>query len=84
MGIEDRSRGSGSPREICMLWTAARKDFPVSSWISTRTELVLPSVEGYFQKSLASSTHTTYKAALKRFYSFCSRYNILSPFPVTE
>jgi hypothetical protein len=42
------------------------------------------SVQGYFRAGLASSTQTTYKAALKRFYNFCTQYAVVSPFPVTE
>ena len=26
----------------------------------------------------------TYRAGLRKFYDFCKRYNVLSPFPVTE
>ena len=43
-----------------------------------------PAVQGYFQQGLASSTQSTYKAALKKFYMFCTKYDILTPFPVTE
>ena len=42
------------------------------------------SVQGYFREGLASSTQTTYKAALKRFYNFCTQYEVVAPFPVTE
>lgn len=42
------------------------------------------SVRGYFQAGLAPATHKTYQAALKRFHEFCTRYNILNPFPMTE
>ena len=38
----------------------------------------------YFRSGLASSTQSSYKAGLKRFYDFCVRYNIPTPFPVTE
>ena len=42
------------------------------------------SVQGYFRAGLASSTQTSYKAALKRFHTFCSQYSVMTPFPVTE
>ena len=42
------------------------------------------SVQKYFQAGLATSTQSTYNAALRKFHSFCIAYNILSPFPVTE
>ena len=43
-----------------------------------------PSVRSYFQQGLAPSTQKTYKAAMKRFNTFCITYNVVSPFPVTE
>ena len=43
-----------------------------------------PSVHHYFQSSLAVSTHATYKAGLSKFYEFSVRYNISSPFLVSE
>ena len=33
---------------------------------------------------MATSTHRTYQSALKRFYAFCSLFNVVSPFPVSE
>ncbi len=43
-----------------------------------------PVVQEYFQRGLASSTQSTCKAALKKFYMFCTKYDISTPFPVTE
>ena len=43
-----------------------------------------PSVQGYFQRGLAASTQSTYRAALRRFHTFCIKYDIATPFPVTE
>ena len=43
-----------------------------------------PSVQQYFQHSLAPFTRKSYQAAMKRFHSFCRVYNIFTPFPVTE
>ena len=43
-----------------------------------------PSVRKYFQDGLAPSTQKSYGAALKCFHTFCNKYNILAPFPVTE
>ena len=41
-------------------------------------------VHFFCSKAIADSTHKTYQSALRRFGSFCSRYGILSPFPVSE
>ena len=43
-----------------------------------------PAVQYYCSKGIAPSTHQTYQSALKRFYSFCSLFNVVSPFPVNE
>ena len=43
-----------------------------------------PSVQRYFQGGLASSTQATYSAALRRFHSFCTQYNIFTPLPFTK
>lgn len=43
-----------------------------------------PAVQRYFAAGLATSTQRTYAAALKRFHRFCVKYNVCSPFPVTE
>ena len=43
-----------------------------------------PAVQKYFEDGLAPSTWRTYAAALKKFHCFCKKYNIASPFPVTE
>ena len=43
-----------------------------------------PAVQRYFQSGLAPSTQKTYGAALKHFYNFCTKFNISTPFPVTE
>ena len=41
-------------------------------------------VHYYCGKGIAASTHQTYQSALRRFHSFCSQFNIVSPFPVSE
>lgn len=43
-----------------------------------------PSVQCYFRQGLAPTTQKTYGAALKRFHAFCVKYNVLTPFPVSE
>ena len=43
-----------------------------------------PAVQAYFGQGLASSTRKSYQAASNRFHQFCCRFNISSPFPVTE
>ena len=43
-----------------------------------------PAVQRYFQEGLATSTRRTYNAAMKRFHTFCSLFDIHSPFPITE
>ena len=43
-----------------------------------------PSVQAYFKQGLAQSTQKSYSAAMKHFYEFCMRYNIETPFPLTE
>ena len=43
-----------------------------------------PSVRRYFQEGLAPSTRRSYDSAIKRFHAFCTRFNVTSPFPVTE
>lgn len=42
------------------------------------------SVQHYFRKGLAQSTQRTYGTAMKRFYTFCVKFNIHMPFPATE
>ena len=42
------------------------------------------SVQGYFQRGLAPSTQKAYNAASKRFYDFCTRYQVETPFPLSE
>ena len=41
-------------------------------------------VQHFCSQGIAPSTHKTYQAALKKFATFCSTYDILSPFPVSE
>lgn len=41
-------------------------------------------VHFFCEKGVADSTHRTYTSAIRKFYSFCSLYNIVSPFPVSE
>ena len=38
----------------------------------------------YFQAGLAPTTQRTYKAAMHRFFKFCTTFNITSPFPLSE
>ena len=42
------------------------------------------SVQHYFQQGLAPSTQNAYKAATRRFHTFCAKYNVWNPFPVSE
>ena len=43
-----------------------------------------PTVQRYFHQGLAPSTQKTYSAALKNFNSFCQRFSVHTPFPVSE
>ena len=43
-----------------------------------------PAVQHFCQQGIAASTRKTYQSALNRFANFCSLYNILTPFPVSE
>ena len=43
-----------------------------------------PAVQHFCQQGIATSTRKTYQSALNRFASFCSLYNVLTPFPVSE
>ena len=42
------------------------------------------SFQRYFQQGLAPSTLRTYNAAMKLLYAFCTKFNVVSPFPVSE
>ena len=42
------------------------------------------SVQQYFEQGLAPSTRRSYDAAMRRFHTFCVKYNVVSPFPVSE
>ena len=42
------------------------------------------SIQCYFQHGLAPSTQKAYAAAMKRFHTFCTTYNVNTPFPLTE
>ena len=42
------------------------------------------SVQWYFQEGLAPSTRRSYDAGMKKFYKFCTAYQITDPFPGTE
>ena len=42
------------------------------------------SVQSYFTQGLAQSTQKSYNAAMKRFHSFCTKFNVQSPFPLSE
>ena len=44
----------------------------------------MPSISLYIQNGLALSTQRTHAAALKQFHTFCTTFNISTPFPVTE
>ena len=41
-------------------------------------------VQRYFAEGIAPSTRKTYSAESKRFHAFCVKFNIPSPFPVSE
>ena len=41
-------------------------------------------VQYFCHKGLAESTHKTYQSAIKKFGTFCSCFNVISPFPVSE
>ena len=41
-------------------------------------------VQEYFQRGLAQSTHRTYNTALKQFFVLCNTYEITDPFKVSE
>ncbi len=43
-----------------------------------------PALRKYFHAGLAASTHRTYSAGLRKFYEFCSIYNLTTPFPISE
>lgn len=41
-------------------------------------------VQYFCAKGVAESTQKTYQSAIRKFHNFCSLYNIVSPFPVSE
>ena len=41
-------------------------------------------VQYFCEQGIASATRKTYQSALRRFAGFCSSYNVLTPFPVSE
>ena len=43
-----------------------------------------PSVQNYFSQGLAQSTRRSYDTAMRRFHAFCVRFNMHTPFPVSE
>ena len=43
-----------------------------------------PSVRRYFQEGLAPATHRSYDTAARRFGSFCERFQLVEPFPVSQ
>ena len=43
-----------------------------------------PAVKHFCQQGIAGSTRRTYQSALNRFANFCSLYNVLTPFPLSE
>ena len=43
-----------------------------------------PTVQYFCERGIASTTIKTYQSALCRFANFCSNYNVLTPFPVSE
>jgi len=43
-----------------------------------------PVLQGYLQAGLAPATQRSYGAAMKHFQLFCSTYNIVNPFPISE
>ena len=44
----------------------------------------MPSISQYFQNGPAPSTQKTNAAALKQFHTFCTTFNVATPFPVSE
>ena len=57
---------------------------PLGSLSQLDLSALEPSVQHYFQNGLAPSIQKTYQAAMKHFHSFCTQYNILQPFPLSE
>ena len=41
-------------------------------------------VQRYFEQGLAASTRKTYQAGIKKFATFCAKYNIVNPLPVSQ
>ena len=62
--------------------------FPLAVAVTPRPELDIskldPAVQFFCDKGKAESTHETYQSALHRFGAFCTQYDILSPFSVSE
>ena len=54
-----------------------------SSWINKPTGPLCIGAGGS-AVFLATSTQRTYQAAMKRFHSFCTKYNVEDSFPLTE
>ena len=59
-------------------------DLLLNPQASTDLSSLAPSVQRYFQDGLAPSTQKTYAAALRCFHTFCLKFNVVSPFPVSE
>jgi len=43
-----------------------------------------PAAQHFCEQGVATTTRKTYQSALHRFADFCSRYNVLTPFPLSE
>ena len=43
-----------------------------------------PTVQYFCEQGIATTTRKTYQSAIRRFSEFCSLYNVLTPFPVSE
>jgi len=57
-------------------------------WLLDTTGLDITTLDQEVQylceQGIASSTRKTYQTALRRFAQFCTLYNVLTPFPVSE
>ena len=43
-----------------------------------------PSVQSYFSQGLVQSMRRSYDTAMKWFHSFCVKFNMHNPFPVSK
>ena len=54
---------------------------PQADWVSEQWRHQFSAI---FSKGLAPSTLRTYNMAMNQFYTFCTKFNVVSPFPVSE